>query len=80
MTINQETEEMQFILRVLDHFILLGLLLAKAMGNSVSIISSSPKKEGMAKALGADKFIVSKDPDAMKQAVKSLDLIKAFGK
>ena len=75
VTINQEPEEMQFILRVLDHFILLGLLLAKAMGNSVSIISSSPKKEGMAKALGADKFIVSKDPDAMKQAVKSLDLI-----
>ena len=66
---------MQFILRVLDHFILLGLLLAKAMGNSVSIISSSPKKESMAKAMGADKFIVSKDPDAMKQAVKSLDLI-----
>jgi len=53
----------------------MGLLLAKAMGNSVSIISSSPKKESMAKAMGADKFIVSKDPDAMKQAVKSLDLI-----
>ena len=53
----------------------LGLLLAKAMGNNVTIVSSSPNKEEMAKSMGADKFVVSQNSEAMKEATKSLDLI-----
>lgn len=48
----------------------------KAFGLHVTVISTSPNKEKEAKELlGADHFIVSKDPNQMKQAVKTLDYI-----
>ena len=53
----------------------MGVLLAKAMGNTVTVISSSNKKEGVAKGMGADKFLVSSDSDKMKENAKSLDII-----
>jgi len=49
--------------------------LAKAMGNKVTAISTSPKKEAVAKEIGATDFVVSKDPESMKAAAGSLDLI-----
>jgi len=52
-----------------------GVRLAKAMGNEVYAISTSPNKEEAAKAAGADKFVVSSDADSMKTAENSLDLI-----
>jgi len=53
----------------------MGIKLAKAMGNSVTAISTSPKKEAAAKEIGADRFVVSTDPGSMKAAGMSLDLI-----
>lgn len=52
-----------------------GVRIAKAMGNEVYAISTSPNKEEAAKSVGADKFIVSTDADSMKTAENSLDLI-----
>lgn len=52
-----------------------GIRLAKAMGNKVYAISTSPNKEAEAKKIGADGFIVSKDADSMSAAANSLDLI-----
>lgn len=52
-----------------------GILIAKAMGNHVTIISSSDRKKALANQLGADDYLVSKDEEAMKKAVKTLDLI-----
>jgi len=49
--------------------------LAKAMGNEVTAISTSPNKEAAAKEIGADNFIVSTDPESMKGGANSLDLI-----
>ena len=53
----------------------MGIQLAKAMGNNVTAVSTSPNKEAAAKAIGADNFVVSKDPDSMKRAARTLDLI-----
>lgn len=53
----------------------MGIRLAKAMGNTVTAISTSPHKEEAAKEIGADKFIVSTDPESMKEEGLSLDLI-----
>jgi len=53
----------------------MGLRLAKAMGNEVFAISTSPAKEAAARECGADNFIVSTDADSMKTADNSLDLI-----
>ena len=53
----------------------IGVLLAKAMGNEVTVISSSPNKESLAKSMGADKFLVSTNGEKMKESAKSLDLI-----
>ena len=53
----------------------MGIKLAKAMGNRVVAISTSPSKEAMAKEKGADAFIVSKDPESMKAEAAKLDLI-----
>ncbi|CAI5534555.1 unnamed protein product [Closterium sp. Naga37s-1] len=48
----------------------------KAFGMHVTVLSTSPGKEKEAKdVLGADRFIVTKDADAMKAAVGSLDAI-----
>lgn len=40
---------------------LMGVKLAKAMGNEVSVISSSPNKAEAAKNIGADNFILITD-------------------
>jgi len=53
----------------------MGLMLAKAMGNTVTAISSTSSKESAARELGADRFILSTDPDSMSSASQSLDLI-----
>ena len=53
----------------------MGIKLAKAMGNRVVAISTTPSKEAMAKEKGADAFIVSKDPESMKNETAKLDLI-----
>lgn len=53
----------------------MGIRLAAAMGNEVTAISTSPKKEETAKSIGAKHFIVSKDEESMKKATMSLDLI-----
>jgi len=53
----------------------MGVRLAKAMGNEVTAISTSPNKEAAAKEIGADNFIVSTDPESMKGGANSLDLI-----
>ena len=44
----------------------MAVLLGKAMGAEVTVISTSPnKKEEALKGLGADHFLVSKDSKAM---------------
>jgi D-arabinose 1-dehydrogenase-like Zn-dependent alcohol dehydrogenase len=53
----------------------MGLRLAKAMGNTVVAISTTPAKQAAALAAGADSFLVSSDPAAMAMAAQSLDLI-----
>ena len=53
----------------------MGVMLAKAMGNTVTAISTSPSKEAAAREIGADNFVVSTDPDIMKNNAASLDLI-----
>ena len=53
----------------------MGVRLAKAMGNTVTAISTSPHKEGVAREIGADNFVLSNDPASMATAAKSLDLI-----
>merc|ERR1719500_2623129 len=53
----------------------MGVRLARAMGNSVTAISTSPSKEGAAREIGADKFVVSTSPESMKAAAASLDII-----
>ncbi|GJP67010.1 hypothetical protein CLOP_g23879 [Closterium sp. NIES-67] len=48
----------------------------KAFGMEVTVLSTSPSKEKEAKdVLGADRFIVTKDAEAMKAAAGSLDAI-----
>ena len=53
----------------------MGVRIAKAMGNTVTAISTSPNKEAAAKEIGADNFLVSTDPELMKAGADSLDLI-----
>lgn len=53
----------------------MGIRLAKAMGNEVTAISTSPKKEAKAREIGAAHFVVSTDTESMKAAEGSLDLI-----
>ena len=45
----------------------------KAFGCEVTVISTSPSKEAEARALGATKFLLSSDKEAMKAAAGSLD-------
>lgn len=49
--------------------------IAKAMGSRVTVISHSPGKEEDAKRLGADAFIASSQPGAMKAARMTFDLV-----
>ena len=53
----------------------MGAIMAKAMGNEVTIISTSNKKEELARQMGMDGYIVSKDLDSMKKSSNSLDMI-----
>jgi uncharacterized zinc-type alcohol dehydrogenase-like protein len=53
----------------------MGIRLAKAMGNTVVAISTSANKKAAALELGADEFVISKDPESLKTVEKSLDLI-----
>ena len=53
----------------------MGVRIAKAMGNTVTAISTSPNKEAAAREIGADNFVISTDPASMKAAAGSLDLI-----
>merc|ERR1712048_926668 len=53
----------------------MGIKLAKALGNDVMAISTSAKKEQMAKEKGADFFCVSKDEESMKANAYKCDLI-----
>ncbi|KAJ4834604.1 hypothetical protein Tsubulata_024481 [Turnera subulata] len=54
----------------------MGVLIAKAMGHHVTVISSSDKKrEEALKHLGADAFLVSSDVEEVEKATNSLDYI-----
>ena len=52
----------------------MGVMIAKAMGNKVTVISTSNNKEALAKKLGADHFVNSKQ-EILKDAKKSLDIL-----
>ncbi|GGA91304.1 NADP-dependent alcohol dehydrogenase [Brucella endophytica] len=49
--------------------------LAAAMGAEVTVISRTKDKEADARALGADRLLLSTDPAAMEKAASSFDLI-----
>ena len=53
----------------------MGVKLAKAMGATVVVFSTSPSKIADAKRLGADEVIISTDADAMAAAARSFDFI-----
>lgn len=53
----------------------MGVKLAAAMGARVTIVSRSPGKEQVAREIGADSFLVSTDPEAMKAAADQFDVI-----
>ena len=53
----------------------MGIMLAAAMGNTVTAISRNTTKKEAALKIGAKSFIVSKDEEQMKSATRSLDLI-----
>ena len=53
----------------------MGLKLAKAMGNTVTAVSTNRKKEATARELGADNFVVSTDPESFGSATRTLDLV-----
>ena len=53
----------------------MGVKFAHAMGAEVTVFSHSPDKEIDAKAMGADHFVVTRDPAALKPLYKKFDLI-----
>lgn len=53
----------------------MGVRIANAMGADVTLISHSPSKEEDGRRLGAHNFLLGSDPQAMKEATESLDLI-----
>jgi uncharacterized zinc-type alcohol dehydrogenase-like protein len=53
----------------------MGVKIAAAMGAEVTVLSTSPSKEKDAQALGAHKFLVTKDAEAVKGATGTFDLI-----
>ncbi len=53
----------------------MGVKIAKAMGAEVTIFSTSPSKEADAKALGADHFVVTKDPANLEPLVGTFNFI-----
>ena len=53
----------------------MGIKIAAALGHNVTAISTSDKKEAMAKEKGATSFVVSTNDDSINSAKSSLDLI-----
>ena len=53
----------------------MAIKLAAGLGADVTVLSRSPAKEKDALELGADRMLVSTDPDGMKKAESGLDLI-----
>ncbi len=53
----------------------MGVKFAKALGADVTVFSHSPNKESDAIAMGADKFVVTKDISALKPLSRTFDLI-----
>lgn len=53
----------------------MGVKFASAMGAEVTVFSHSPSKEDDARQMGADHFIVTKDPRVFKELENSFDLI-----
>ena len=53
----------------------MALQFAKSWGCEVTAFSSSPEKEAEARGFGADHFINSRDPEALKKAANSFDFI-----
>jgi len=53
----------------------IGIQLAKAMANHVTVIDDTPRFQHDANVLGADKYVVSGNPMSMNTAVNSLDLV-----
>lgn len=53
----------------------MGVKFAVAFGAEVTVISTSPNKETDAKAMGAHHFLVSRDPEAMKEKAGYFDFL-----
>jgi uncharacterized zinc-type alcohol dehydrogenase-like protein len=53
----------------------MGVKFAKAMGAHTTVLSHSPGKEKDALALGADEFIVTRDPEALESYANSFDFL-----
>lgn len=53
----------------------MGVKLAKALGAHVTVFSHSPAKESDARAMGADNFVLTKDPENLTAHAKKFDLI-----
>jgi uncharacterized zinc-type alcohol dehydrogenase-like protein len=53
----------------------LALQFARAMGCEVTAISSSPDKEPEARGFGAQRFLATGEPNALRSAASSLDLV-----
>ena len=53
----------------------MGVKLAKGLGATVTMITTSPAKGADAQALGADHVLISTDKDAMKAASRSFDFL-----
>lgn len=53
----------------------MGVKFAKALGANVTVFSHSPNKEADARAMGADEFVVTKDPASLKPLLRTFDLI-----
>lgn len=52
-----------------------GVRIAKAMGSRVTVLSHSPAKEADAMRLGADAFVATSDPQALKSLRKTFDMV-----
>ena len=53
----------------------MGVKFAHAMAAEITVFSHSPDKEADAKAMGADHFVVTRDPSSLKSLYKKFDLI-----
>jgi len=53
----------------------MGLKFSAALGAHTTVFSHSPSKEKDARAMGADDFVVTKDPEALAKLPKDFDLI-----